>query len=734
MVEPYFFVLLVSLLFLAYQITRLWSLRRTPGAVELLLGSLASEIWAIAYTIEILIPGLAEKLFWAKVQYIGIAPVSVLMYLFMVCYTGRERQINSRQTAVLFIIPVLTIVIAFTNDSHALLWSSVALQPGLSSAPLTLGHGWWFWVIITYSYLALGGATFLLVRFIFSAQRQYRVQMLIMLAALFSPWLGNALYVLGFQPGPHLDLTPVAFALTNIGLTLGFVRFKLLDILPVAYSSIFQFLSDGVIVLDAQHRIVDLNPAARQVFSEFSLGLPSQAEDTSTSNDPFVGFDLNDLLPNWVQALNSEKEIVSIQGPEREPGQLPKVYSLRATPILNQRAQGTGHIIIFTDISLLRRAEDQVRLQALALESTENAIVITDPQGCINWVNPAFTHLTGYTREETIGENSRILKSGKQEAQFYQTLWKTISSGGVWRGEIINRRKDGSLYNEEMTITPMVQTDGTIPHYIAVKQDISDRKQAEETLRLAHEQAVESNRLKTQLLANVSQDMRTPLSAITGFIEMLQANVYGEVAPDQVPVILEIQDSAHELLLFVNNLIGQAQFETGKIILNPQLFLPQELVEACQASLGFTARKKELQLQFAIDLPGDRPIFGDPYWLRQILLNLVSNALKYTRRGLVKIHIFCPDAQHWAIEVIDTGMGIPRDVQEAIFEPFRQVDSSIMRERTGAGLGLAIVKELTHLMAGEISLASWPGVGSTFSVSFPASKEGESAAANPQVC
>lgn len=714
MIEPYIFILFASLFIITVQFTRLWSLRRSPGAMELLFCSLACDFWIVGYLFEISLPGIADKLFWAKFQYLGIATVSVWVLLFFLRYTGRITRMNYWHFAGLFIIPVLTILIAFTNEIHQWMWTSTALQTGWSAAPLTLEHGWWFWVNIGYAYLLLVGATLNLVQFISNTQRRYLPQLFTMLAAMLAPWVGNALYILGFRPGPNLDLTPIAFALTNIGLAVAFVRFQLLDILPVAYSSIFTFMSDGVIVLDMQHRIIDINPAAREIFNRLNLTLPKQPVNQPSSNDPLIGLDLNDILPDWLDAINSEKELVSKQGPQHS-----RVYSLRATPILDKHEQTTGHVILFADITNLRRAEELARLQALALESAENAIVISDPQGFIEWVNPAFTRLTGYEREEAVRKNPRILNSGKHPVELYTRLWATITAGKVWRGEMINRRKDGSFYDEEMTITPLVQPDGTITHFIAIKQDISDRKQAVEALKQAHEQAVESNRLKTQLLANVSHDMRTPLSAIIGFTEMLQANFYGEVPAEQKTVITEIQDSANQLLLFVNNLIGQAQFDTGKIILKPKIFSIQELVDASYASMSFSASKKGLRLQYEIDPPLDQPLIGDPYWLRQILFNLVNNAVKFTRQGFVKIHVFRQDPDHWTIEVVDTGIGIPQEVQENIFEPFKQLDGSLTRERSGSGLGLAIVKELTNLMGGQISLVSWPGVGSTFTVSFP---------------
>jgi PAS domain S-box-containing protein len=366
-----------------------------------------------------------------------------------------------------------------------------------------------------------------------------------------------------------------------------------------------------------------------------------------------------------------------------------------------------------------------MRLQATALETAENGIVITSPLGQIEWANPAFTRLTGYTLDEVYGRNPRLIKSGKHPPAYYRHLWETINAGRVWRGEIVNRRKDGTLYDEEMTITPLAHADGRIAHFIAIKQDVTERKRAEEALKEAHQQALESNRLKTQLLANVSHDMRTPLGAIIGFSEILNSGVFGDLNARQKNAIAEMHDSANTLLLFVNNLIGQAQFDTGKIVIKPKPFEIMELISACQSSVNLPASRKGLKMVYLIDPIMPHKLVGDLYWLRQIALNLMNNAVKYTDQGSISFRLYLPDPRHWAMEVADTGLGIDAETQAAIFEPFQQVDAAQNNERGGSGLGLAIVRELTQLMGGQVSLVSQPGSGSTFTVCFPMQPEGK---------
>ena len=250
--------------------------------------------------------------------------------------------------------------------------------------------------------------------------------------------------------------------------------------------------------------------------------------------------------------------------------------------------------------------------------------------------------------------------------------------------------------------------------------EIAQRKRAEEALAQAHDQALEVSRLKSRLLANVSHDLRSPLGSILGFTEMLQEGIYGLLSERQHAAMAEIADSTEQLLSFVNNLLGQAQIESGKVILNIKPFAPDDLLGAISSTTRVVARSKGLQLigEVAPGTPVTLP--GDFYWLRRIVVNLVGNAVKFTDQGTVKMRVYQADENYWALQVSDTGRGIPSEAQSYIFDPFRQADETVTSEhQTGLGLGLSIVKQLTALMGGEVTLTSEVGQGSTFTVLLP---------------
>ncbi len=394
------------------------------------------------------------------------------------------------------------------------------------------------------------------------------------------------------------------------------------------------------------------------------------------------------------------------------------------TPVLDEQGNITHFIAVKEDITAQKAAEEQIRKLQQAVEQSANAIIITNKQGTIEYVNPAFTQLTGYSPEEVIGRNPRLLKSGKHPKSFYTRLWRTILRGEVWRDEILNKRKDGTLYWERMTITPVLDADGEITHFVAIKEDITQRKEMEEALREARDQALAANRLKTRLLANVSHDMRTPLGGILGFAEMLLSEGLGPLNEEQQQALRHILSSTQTLVDFVNDLLDQAELESGQLRLNIRPFTPQDLLKVIPTYMGL-AETKGVSVHTEVDPNLPSPIFGDLYWIRRILANLLSNAVKFTRHGHIWIRLRAVDDERWAIEVEDTGPGIPPEKQKHIFEPFRQGEEGPTRRYKGSGLGLSIVKQLVELMHGEIHLQSTPGKGSTFTVVLPCGRDSE---------
>ncbi|MCB0168842.1 MAG: hypothetical protein KDI79_31735 [Anaerolineae bacterium] len=252
-----------------------------------------------------------------------------------------------------------------------------------------------------------------------------------------------------------------------------------------------------------------------------------------------------------------------------------------------------------------------------------------------------------------------------------------------------------------------------------LEAEILERRQAQEEVAAARDQAVEASRLKSELLAKVSHELRTPLGTILGYSEYLYDGIFGALSNQQQQITYKIINSTNYLTNMVNDLLDQSRYESGEITFNNERFKTKRWLKAVDTQTRVQAEAKGLKLTFTIadDMPSK--LYGDEKRLQQILVNLTGNAIKFTPSGQVDVELFQPQPDQWAMRVSDSGPGIPPEAQSYIFEPFRQVDGSETRQNKGAGLGLSIVNQLVTQMGGHILLDSEIGQGSTFTVILP---------------
>jgi PAS domain S-box-containing protein len=347
-----------------------------------------------------------------------------------------------------------------------------------------------------------------------------------------------------------------------------------------------------------------------------------------------------------------------------------------------------------------QRAEARLSLQSAAMEAVANAICITDAEGRVEWVNPAFSRLTGYLEGEVKGQHTRILKSGLMPASSYQDLWSTVLAGRVWRGEMVNRRRDGALYTEEMTITPVPGADGSVAHLVAIKEDVTERRRMEERLR--HTQRLEA---VGRLAGGVAHDFNNLLQAMLGVADLL--GVDGRAAPEHVEELEELlhrgAQLTRQLLLFSR----QEEPRAGRFDLNA---LIRETAKLLRRLL-----RENVTLRIAL---ADEPleVVADRGQLGQVWMNLAVNAADaMPDGGTLTVRSGRLDAAHVWFAVDDTGHGIPDEVRAHIFEPF----FTTKRDHRGTGLGLSVVHGIVARHNGRIDVTSAPGGVTTFRVVLP---------------
>lgn len=386
---------------------------------------------------------------------------------------------------------------------------------------------------------------------------------------------------------------------------------------------------------------------------------------------------------------------------------------------ITQNIAFTLESIIFEEDRI--KTQEKIKQLSQAVEQSPVTIVITNTKGEIEYVNPKFSETTGYSFDEAVGQNPRMLKSGETSAAEYKELWQTLAAGNEWHGEFHNIRKDGESYWESASISPILNVQGKTTHYIAIKEDITARKNAENELIKAKEKAEESDRLKLAFLANMSHEIRTPMNGILGFTELLKApHLSGEEQQEYIEII---EKSGKRMLNIINDIISISKVESGQIEISLSETNVNEQIHYINTFFKPEAKQKGIQLNIAKELASkDTFIKTDREKLYAILTNLVKNAIKFTNGGSIE---FGCEKKQGMLEffVKDTGLGISNSQKKIIFERFRQANETISRSHEGSGLGLAISKAYVEMLGGKIWVKSEEGKGSTFYFTIPFQSE-----------
>jgi len=386
-------------------------------------------------------------------------------------------------------------------------------------------------------------------------------------------------------------------------------------------------------------------------------------------------------------------------------------------PIYDENGKYLGRRICNRDITERKESEKQLKLLSRAIEQSQITVIITDMKGDIQYANPKFTEQTGYEFEEVKGKNPRFLQSGEQSVKFYEELWNTILSGNVWNGELHNKKKNGDSYWESTVISAILNSKGEITFFLAVKEDITEKKKMIADLILAKEKAEESDRLKSAFLANMSHEIRTPMNGIMGFTELLkEPNLSGNEQQEYIHII---QKSGTRMLNIINDIISISKVESGQM----DVYITDTNVNM-QIDYLYTffkpeAEQKGLQLFFRKHLSSNEAnLKTDKEKIYAILTNLVKNAIKFTPMGSIEFG-YERKGKYLEFFVKDTGPGIRQEQMDFIFERFRQGSESLSRSYEGAGLGLTISKAFVEMLGGKIWVESSEGIGSVFYFTIP---------------
>ncbi len=479
----YIAITFASVLVLGLLSIYVWQRRHMPAANSYFWMLQPALGWMLFFGLELISNNLELMLLWNILRFCFSVFVGFTFLVFVLDYTGWYTWLRPRPLFMLAVVPICSLLLTLTNSLHGWMWSDYPVyQAGPYLFPRRM-FGPWFFIHITYTYVLSLVAYLLLVHAALTFQQPYRLQAILLLIACLPVSLAEILHRV--LPNLMLSPMPIGYAICGPITVWVLFRHRLLDLAPVAYHVLVQSLPDAVIVLNEQQRIVNVNPAA-----EHFLGIPRKIA---------IGCPALEVLPlrhTWEQYLHTQ-HINHIEIKHRTDTGL-RVYDALLSPLPGRHMQITGRVIVLRDITEHYRAEEALRKFYRTVEQSPASVVITDTQGKIEYVNPKFTQVTGYTFAEAYGQNPRILKTDRTPPEVYTKLWATIQAGHPWEGEFCNRKKNGEYYWEAASISPIFDSDGTTTHFVAVKIDITERKHAEEAL-----QRSEANLARAQEVASL---------------------------------------------------------------------------------------------------------------------------------------------------------------------------------------------------------------------------------------
>lgn len=453
-----------------------------------------------------------------------------------------------------------------------------------------------------------------------------------------------------------------------------------------------------IIVLDIKGRVLLMNRKALETLGWDLLAVTGRnwLETFVLEEDRApLQADFEQQIQNEIVVQTQENRILCRNGEEIR-------FAWSSSLVRDRQGLVSGTILAGEDITDRRQMEEDLKLFFRAVEQSSTVVMITDVQGIIHYVNPQFTRLTGYEANEVYGQKPQIQSSHTHTKEFYITLWTSILAGKEWRGEFRNRKKNGEEYWENAVISPVKDPVGRITHFIAVKEDITERKRQEA--------------LKEGFVSMVSHELRTPLAAIKESIKLVIDGLVGSVTPQTVGILEIGNRNVDRLARLINDVLDLQKMRTGVMPLTIAMHsMPEVVTEVCASMLPVAAHKGLTMVVEAADIPS---FCFDRDRIIQVITNFVNNAIKFTAAGGIRLVVALEGVNAVRVSIIDTGLGIAREDLDKLFISFSQLSAG--KKKTGSsGLGLAISREIVAKHGGKTGVESTLGLGSSFYFVLP---------------
>ena len=488
-----------------------WRKRKGQGGFYFSLGVFALTFWTFFAGLDYAATTIPAKVFFAKIEAVGYNFALLFFLFFALHYSRYENHLDiGYLKPLLYFLPLSNIFLVFTNDLHGWVWSGFSWsQYGQNIA--IFHHGPGFWWLVGTGYLQM----FFILLTLWSVYRRsvglVRKQARLLLGAALLPFSGEILYLFQIEGIAGIDWSPLMLTGSSVIFIFALYGMSFLDIAPIARDVLLSKLQDGLVVMNAEKEIVEVNQHMADILGKRSSELLGEA--------------LENVLPNLRQYL-VRPDLNDMQGELTLHSDQKRYFEFFLTPLLRKSGENLGYLLVLRDITERKKTEISLRQRTAIVEQSPMTVVVTDIDGFITYVNPQFAKLTGFAEEEALGQQMSIVRSEFTPLSTYKDMWTAILAGKVWRGEILNKKKNGELYWEWSIISPVYDEDGEKVSFIAVKENITERKQAQEALKKANErletQLVEIKKLQTDLREQAIRDPLTQLYNRRFLVDVLE--------------------------------------------------------------------------------------------------------------------------------------------------------------------------------------------------------------------
>lgn len=509
----------------------------------------------------------------------------------------------------------------------------------------------------------------------------------------------------------YVDINTVPMVINGEEKAFGIVRDITRRVQVEERLKMFSEVTHEGIFIHQNGKIIDTNPAILNM-----MGIDEKIAAKSTIFD-FIRKDYQNIVKDKLaQNYTGTYEIVAVKKDKTEFTAELKVKTIE----LNNQP---GRVVSINDISNRKAVENEIRQLSTAVKQSPVSIVITDLKGNIEYANPQFSKITGYSPNELTGKNPRILKTGYTSREEYKNLWATILNGKIWEGEFLNRRKDGTTYWENATISPITDNNGKIINFLGIKEDITERKINREKLLETTQTLKKANASKDMFFSILAHDLRSPMGNIMQLSTLLELNYDSFDDENKISYIKLIKNLSEKTFELLENLLAWSRVQLNKIDFTPKKINLKDITEETLGIYEENIRNKEIQL--INNLNTDINVLANEESVKLVFRNLLSNAIKFTpQKGKIEItankYKTEENEKHqYIICFKDTGVGIPKNQIPKIFDVDRNFSTKGTNNEKGTGLGLILCKEFIEKNNGEISVKSTLDKGSQFCFTLP---------------